>query len=479
MASIVKDPNGHRRILVYVDGVRRPVRLGKASAKVAEAYKVKIEALASATAGGFSPDEETSRWLTKLEPKMLSRLERAGLVEGSRRRARTLKDFLDTLFKTMHVKAGTATFYGHTKRNLLEFFGATAPLRTVTPERAELFRTHLRTEEKLSAATVNRRTRVARQFFAKAVKWKLLAENPFGDVKAGSEANKSREFFVTREMADKVLAACPDHEWRLLFALSRYGGLRCPSEHLRLQWSDVLWDQDRFCVRASKTEHHEGGEMRWVPIFPELRPYLEESFAKAAEGATYVITQYRTSNVNLRTQLMRIITRAGLTPWARIFQNLRSTRETELVETIPAHMACAWIGNSEKVARKHYLQVTDEHFRAAAQGTLMKPDGQAAHRTARQPAVTAGNGRQDVTFEPHSQAENAVSEVGEGKATGPDWPRTRQRLPGKKGRPDQNGSISGPFDYLNHLSDAQRMRRARRVIRAVSRDMLGREGVRR
>ena len=28
-------------------------------------------------------------------------------------------------------------------------------------------------------------------------------------------------------------------------------------------------------------------------------------------------------------------------------------------------MVCEWIGNSEAVARKHYLQVTDEHFKAA------------------------------------------------------------------------------------------------------------------
>ena len=33
---------------------------------------------------------------------------------------------------------------------------------------------------------------------------------------------------MTRELAEKVLAACPDAEWRLIFALSRYAGLRCP-----------------------------------------------------------------------------------------------------------------------------------------------------------------------------------------------------------------------------------------------------------
>ena len=31
--------------------------------------------------------------------------------------------------------------------------------------------------------------------------------NPFADVKAGSQTNKARQFFITREMASKVLEA--------------------------------------------------------------------------------------------------------------------------------------------------------------------------------------------------------------------------------------------------------------------------------
>jgi len=69
----------------------------------------------------------------------------------------------------------------------------------------------------------------------------------------------------------------------------------------------------------------------------------------------------------LRTQLLRIIKRAGVKPWPKLFNNLRSTRETELAEKYPLHVVCAWIGNSQPVAAKHYLQVTDEHFAKAVQ----------------------------------------------------------------------------------------------------------------
>src|SRR5262249_7278013 len=158
------------------------------------------------------------------------------------------------------------------------------------------FRLHL-AETMDADSTVPRICGRAKQFFRYAVRKKLLAENPFGDMKSlAVKANKDREFFVTREAASQVLAACPDNEWRLLFALCRFGGLRCPSEPLALRWGDIDWERDRFRVSSPKTEHHEGKESRWVPIFPELRPYLEAAFEAAAEGVEFVITRYRDAN---------------------------------------------------------------------------------------------------------------------------------------------------------------------------------------
>lgn len=93
-----------------------------------------------------------------------------------------------------------------------------------------------------------------------------------------------------------------------------------------------------------------------IPLFPELRPFLQEAWEQAAPKAEFVVMRYRSIKQNLGTQFKRIIERAGLEPWPKLFQNLSSTRETELMESFPAHVVCAWIGNSEAVARKHYLQ---------------------------------------------------------------------------------------------------------------------------
>ena len=77
------------------------------------------------------------------------------------------------------------------------------------------------------------------------------------------------------------------------------------------------------------------GDERFVPIFPELRPYLLEVFEQAEEGTEYAITRYRDKNANLRTQLQRIVRKAGLTLWPRLFHNLCATRQTELAEHSP------------------------------------------------------------------------------------------------------------------------------------------------
>jgi len=197
--------------------------------------------------------------------------------------------------------------------------------------------------------------------------------------------------FVTREQIGAVLEACPDAEWRLLVALARYGGLRVPSEALALKWEDIDWSRDRFRVPSPKTEHHEGKDHRWVPIFPELLPSLRDARELALPGDPYCITRYRDPKVNLRTQFQRIIRRAGVEPWAKLWQNLRSTRQTELADLFPAHVTSAWIGNSVVIAKEHYLQVTDEHFEKALHSALQNPVQSAPEQASTLAQTQSGN----------------------------------------------------------------------------------------
>jgi hypothetical protein len=81
----------------------------------------------------------------------------------------------------------------------------------------------------------------------------------------------------------------------------------------------------------------------------------------------------------------QLIVRAGLVQWPRLFQNLRSSRETDLTAQFPLHVVVAWIGNTEAIAMKHYLQVTDAHFEPAAKGAAKSAAKSAAIATQNYP----------------------------------------------------------------------------------------------
>ena len=386
MASISKDANGRRTIqFIGADSKRRSIRLGKVTQRIAEGVKVKVEHLAGAAMTGHALDDETARWVAGLDKIMADKLAAVGLIAKSDRAGdMRLAAFLDEyIAQRADTKLATQIVYGHTRRCLVEFFGADKSLRSITPGDADAWRNWLATEIKqegeivkkaLGENTVRRRTGFAKQFFRVALRRRLIKDNPFADLQGVTvRANRERDYFLTKEDAGKVLAACPDAQWKLLFALSRYGGLRCPSEHLGLRWGDIDWARGRFTVTSPKTERHEGGASRVVPIFPELRPYLETAFDEAPEGTEFVITRYREPNVNLRTQLLKIIKRAELDPWPRLFHNLRATRQTELTAEFPLHVVCEWIGNSKLIAQEHYLRVTDGDFEKAVQNPVQQP----------------------------------------------------------------------------------------------------------
>src|SRR5205823_833180 len=106
------------------------------------------------------------------------------------------------------------------------------------------------------------------------------------------------------------------------------------------------------------------------------------------------VNRHRDTNKNLRTQLQRIIRRAGLKPWPKLFHNLRASRETELMADHPIHVVCAWIGNSALIAKKHYLQVTDDDYtKATAQRGAAKSAAEALQKALQSVHVRSG---QDV-----------------------------------------------------------------------------------
>ena len=132
----------------------------------------------------------------------------------------------------------------------------------------------------MATTTIHKRIQFARQFMHDAVDWKIIDENPFLKVKTQKSSVKVNEF-VPREVVDKLMKKA-NPVWKVILGLSRYGGLRTPSETLSLRWEDIDWEMNRMSIPEPKVEHHEGRGIRTCPIFPELRRTVTRASEPAA-----------------------------------------------------------------------------------------------------------------------------------------------------------------------------------------------------
>ena len=121
-----------------------------------------------------------------------------------------------------------------------QYFGSDRLLTEITAGDCDDWKAHQEAKGH-APATIGRNVKRARQYFQGAVRKRLLAENPMQDVKAPAQVNTARAFYVSCEVTERIIAAAPDAEWRLIVALARYGGLRTPSKTFALTWADVNW----------------------------------------------------------------------------------------------------------------------------------------------------------------------------------------------------------------------------------------------
>ncbi len=365
MASLFKADGGWRIEVVIGDG-RKSIRLGQCTKETAAQAQVWIERLVAAKVINAAMDSQTAQWVAGLDDKIHGRLAAAGLVPPrvSNQIAPLLAEFIDGyIAQRADLKETTLTILRQTRVWLVRFVGEDRRMDDVSPADADAYKSDM-VRAGLAKATINKRCRYCRHFFEVAIRRGIVKVNPFAHIKGAVIGNMARRVFVPADTVAKVMEQMPSPQWRLLVALARWGGLRIPSEAAALVWSDIDFAGKRFIVRASKTEGHDDGGIRIVPMFPELEPLFQAVFDQAPTGTTQVLT-IATAQANLRTQFQRYILRAGVKPWPKLWQNLRATRATELADKYPSHVCAAWLGHTERIADGFYRMTTDEHFAMA------------------------------------------------------------------------------------------------------------------
>jgi hypothetical protein len=111
------------------------------------------------------------------------------------------------------------------------------------------------------------------------------------------------------------------------------------------------------------------------------------AFEHAEEGSTFVFPpEYRKRahgpgrwvNANLRTTFEKVIRRAGVDPWPRLWHSLRASCESDLAQSFPLANVTTWLGNTPSVALRDYVDPTEGAFERAA--TWVPESGAAAYR---------------------------------------------------------------------------------------------------
>lgn len=383
MASFYRDSarNGWR-VQIYVRGFRRKLWLGPVSKSAARAVANHLEALNLARDTGTIPPAETRRWARSISARIRNRIAAWGLLAQTEAAAAlpgTIGDFSQHYIDSRDDwSQASRRRMSVVRRLLVAQLGHDTALAAVSPSDAERFARHCRstiTAKSHSGKTISD----ARQFFAAAVKSHLLADNPFAGINAAQPHNREREHYVSRETIERVLAKA-DPYFAAVIALARYGGLRCPSEHLALEWSTIDWAGGRFTVTAPKTN-----TSRVVPLFPELRTHLEHLHAIAPDSARYPFNRYRTTAARVyRANCVRILKLAGVDQWPKLWMNCRASCRTDLLERFPAHVVNYWLGHSAAVGSKHYDRVHDGHYSQACgvAGGVATPHSPARDRSA-------------------------------------------------------------------------------------------------
>lgn len=393
MASISRDKNGTRRILfVAPDGKRPTIRLGKVSQRTAEGIKYRVEQLLEALNYRHPVEGELAQWVADLDERIAKKLAAVGLIANPEAKTMaTLGPFLQAWLAARKgdYKPASLIAWGQVIDALTGFLGADCPLVDVTPAKGEAFRQSMLAAD-LRATTIHKRLQHARMFFAHAKRHGLVNANPFEFVRHRPGDASERRAYVPAADVQRAIDHAPNGTWKLLIALSRFAGLRVPSEALSLRWQDVDWERGRLTVPSPKTQHLAGRSYRVIPLFPAIRPYLEAAWDEAPEGAEYVMPEeYRRraqgpagwANANLRTTLEKVVRRASLEPWPRLWHSMRASCETDLARQFPLAVVAKWLGNTQAVAMRHYVDVTDADFARATTGAE-SIDAKAAQKAA-------------------------------------------------------------------------------------------------
>lgn len=363
MATIteIKRKNGSvaHSIRFTRDGKRRVLTMESAFTRAdVEEVAAAIDDVLTSERMGESVKRRTRVFFESAPQVILEKLESVGVLDARPHLSlgEVLLRFMEHAEQTL--KHNTVLTYRTTINTIMRCIEASVPIESIEKNDVGEIVKCLRADySPLSVVTVVSK---ARAIWNWAIREGYCDANVWTGVECHGRKLPGRDFEIPSDWTPHILDACPSQQWRALYVLWRYGGLR-KCEPLYLSWSDVNWERKRLRVHSPKTERYEGREARIIPLFPEIEKELSDLFEMGGDDNAIISlkgSMYNTFGL--------IVGRAGYKLWPRLFQNLRATRENELIaQGFPAHVVGEWLGHTAVVQAKHYLRVLDSYYETA------------------------------------------------------------------------------------------------------------------
>ncbi len=374
MSSLIPRPNGRKWICYKFKGKRHTLRLGKVSDEVAREFQRRFDRLLEYVCLDVDLPPEVGVWRSRLDDRIYSSLITSGLAPP--RGPEVLGELINAhelRLIARGVKPSTLVNNRILFSNLRSYFGSERRLSAITMLDADEFRLHLSTKGgqdggPLARATVSNRCRRARGVFAYAIKNRWMGENPFREITTGREWNHDRDHYLPVELFTKIVDTTADHELRLLLAIVRFCGLRCPSEVRPLRWAAVDWDGMVLVVHGPKNDEYSSGR-REVPLFTPVLPYLY-AHRERSEGEL-VFPSHQNTGAAITGRLATLCKKAGELLWPKPFVNMRASGERDALQAgHPIDVVAQWFGHSPEIALRHYNRVVKERQARSASGAL-------------------------------------------------------------------------------------------------------------
>ena len=281
---------------------------------------------------------------------------------GNKRKSRPmLMELRDIILNYSRLNYSKSTFELY-QCVMKEFVGTigNVPLSSIDTLTLEKYK--MRLLDRVSPVTVNIAMRTLRAAFSKAVRWKMVLENPFDNVERVRVPAVTPKYISCEEFSG--LLSTIKEEWlRNIVEFAVLTGLR-RGELINLRWEHISIEQKLLLVESSATFKTKMGKKRSVPLSEASLEVL--SRIKKGSGSEYVFTRKgkQITESWISHKFKKILRTSGLSEDLNFHVLRHSFASWLAISGVSIYKISILLGHSDvKITQTHYAYLQPENLR--------------------------------------------------------------------------------------------------------------------